>query len=380
MKTSFKKSFMFALILLALTFGAVGIVTPAMAAQNKVTLDPARGPIFSPAMVNEMAVSLSVDQTSFGETENVVLHVTITNPGSQTIKVLKWFTPFSDFMEPLFNVSVDGKSAAFIGALYKRAAPTEQDYITLAAGESLTGDVNLGSYYDLSASGNYAVNYSVSSASLYLGEASGQKLPAFSGRLSSNAIDLFVDGREITRHAITDTQLSAASASNTFNGCSSTRQKNLITARSKAKSYATNAVNYFNSNLKTARYTTWFGSYSSTRYNKGKTHFSNIKNATATAAMNFDCTCADPGVYAYVYPSEPYYIYLCGAFWVSPMTGTDSKAGTLIHELSHFNVLGGTDDFVYGQTKARALAKNNPNRAVMNADNHEYFAENNPPQ
>jgi peptidyl-Lys metalloendopeptidase len=60
------------------------------------------------------------------------------------------------------------------------------------------------------------------------------------------------------------------------------------------------------------------------------------------------------------------------------MTGTDSKAGTLIHEMSHFNVVASTDDYVYGQTGAMNLALTNPDQAVDNADNHEYFAENNP--
>ena len=60
------------------------------------------------------------------------------------------------------------------------------------------------------------------------------------------------------------------------------------------------------------------------------------------------------------------------------MTGTDSKAGTLIHEMSHFTVVAGTDDHAYGQTAARNLAKSNPKLAVDNADSHEYFAENTP--
>ena len=60
------------------------------------------------------------------------------------------------------------------------------------------------------------------------------------------------------------------------------------------------------------------------------------------------------------------------------LTGTDSKAGTLIHEMSHFTVVAGTDDYVYGQAGAKNLAITNPNNAVNNADNHEYFAENTP--
>ncbi|HEU4744115.1 MAG TPA: M35 family metallo-endopeptidase, partial [Anaerolineales bacterium] len=83
--------------------------------------------------------------------------------------------------------------------------------------------------------------------------------------------------------------------------------------------------------------------------------------------------------YAYVYPSQPYNIYLCQAFWSAPLSGTDSKAGTLIHEMSHFNVVAGTDDVVYGQAGARTLADENPDAAITNADSHEYFAENTPP-
>ena len=54
------------------------------------------------------------------------------------------------------------------------------------------------------------------------------------------------------------------------------------------------------------------------------------------------------------------------------------KAGTLIHEASHFIRNGGTEDYAYGQSAARALARTNSNLAIFNADSHEYFAENSP--
>ncbi len=57
------------------------------------------------------------------------------------------------------------------------------------------------------------------------------------------------------------------------------------------------------------------------------------------------------------------------------MLGRDSKAGTLIHEISHFNVVAGTGDIVYGASGAHNLAVTSPNQAIRNADNHEYFAE-----
>lgn len=96
-----------------------------------------------------------------------------------------------------------------------------------------------------------------------------------------------------------------------------------------------------------------------------------------TKPVTIDCGCKK-NYYAYVYPTKPYIVYVCRVFWTAPMTGTDSKAGTLIHEMSHFNVVANTNDYVYGQTGAKSLAITNPDNAVKNADNHEYFAENTP--
>ena len=58
------------------------------------------------------------------------------------------------------------------------------------------------------------------------------------------------------------------------------------------------------------------------------------------------------------------------------MTGTDSRGGTLLHAMSRFTVVAGTDDWAYGQATAGALAGSNPDRAIDNADSREYFGEN----
>jgi peptidyl-Lys metalloendopeptidase len=46
--------------------------------------------------------------------------------------------------------------------------------------------------------------------------------------------------------------------------------------------------------------------------------------------------------------------------------------------MSHFNVVAGTDDWAYGQSAASSLAISDPNKAIDNADSHEYFGENTP--
>jgi uncharacterized Zn-binding protein involved in type VI secretion len=80
--------------------------------------------------------------------------------------------------------------------------------------------------------------------------------------------------------------------------------------------------------------------------------------------------------FAYVYPTDTEHkIYLDGAFDSAPATGVDSKAGTLTHEMSHFNDVGGTVDNVYGRDGALALAQTDPAAALQNADSFEYFME-----
>ena len=125
------------------------------------------------------------------------------------------------------------------------------------------------------------------------------------------------------------------------------------------------------------RYTNWFGTYDASRYDKVTANYSKIYDALVNKIVTFHSV--DEDVYAYVYPDEPYHIYLCSLFWAAPLQGTDSQAGTIIHETSHFTVVAGTDDHTYGHSSCQTLATNNPSDAIDNADSTEYFAENDPP-
>ena len=71
-----------------------------------------------------------------------------------------------------------------------------------------------------------------------------------------------------------------------------------------------------------------------------------------------------------------------------------TRAGTIIHEISHFLTVGGTDDVsrtfvgdprpknrreMYGYTKAMRLSMGSPKDALNNADNFEFFVEKHDP-
>jgi len=97
---------------------------------------------------------LSAEKTFYGAGSEVTLHVSIANPGTTPTRVLKWLIPSEGFTEPLFSVTRDGEAVDYIGMLVKRLPPSEADYITLKAGESLSRNLDLSDYYDLSASGS----------------------------------------------------------------------------------------------------------------------------------------------------------------------------------------------------------------------------------
>jgi peptidyl-Lys metalloendopeptidase len=317
-------------------------------------------------------VSIRALQAGYTADQKVEVEVSISNPTSHPVKVLRWFTPAGEVEEPLFAVSQAGSPAAYTGAIYKRPAVTAADYVTLKAGESLVRVVDLAASYDLSAGGDYTVRYDVQSFQLH---SPGNGLWKSAERLASADIHIQVAGRAPALQSAI--QPLGVTGTTTFSSCTTAQQSDLKAARTQASTYSTDALNYLNSNKTGSRYTTWFGIFDTGRYATARSHFGAITGAMDTAAVTFDCKCKK-AYYAYVYPNQPYKIYLCKVFWTAPLTGTDSKAGTLIHEMSHFTVVAGTDDFIYGQAGAKNLAITNPNNAVFNADNHEYFAENTP--
>jgi len=318
------------------------------------------------------SVSLSTSQKSFSASQPVMVTVTLTNPTGSTLRLLKWFTPVSGLEEALFSVKRDGQAVGYTGAIYKRPPATSADYISLKAGESLTFKVNLGDYYDLSRSGLYEISYAVTSYNLYSEKGNGFK---YQDTLTSVSIKVSVAGHASKGGKPTPPP---DGYGNYYDRCTTTQQSEALTARTEATNYSSNALSYLNTGKSDARFTTWFGVFDPTRYSTVTTHFTKITEAFVTAGITYHCACKQP-YYAYVYPNQPYNIYLCKYFWLAPMSGTDSKGGTLIHEMSHFYVVASTDDYVYGQSGAKSLAISDPSKAIMNADNHEYFAENTPP-
>ncbi|GAB3359950.1 M35 family metalloendopeptidase [Lysobacter tyrosinilyticus] len=334
---------------------------------------------------NPLRVSVVAAQASNGGFLGAV-DVAITNTSNHTVRVPKWELP-SDFMEAkLFQVSRDGQPVEYVGQMAKRGLPKAEDFAMLRAGETLRTTVDLSGSYDMSKSGDYTVT--LMSPLQHASLSNGEMLKHDNGlpmTIQSAPLRLWVDGSDMLAKGGTTAMRKPPSGGGTvvngvtFVGCSTTQISQAGQAVVDARTYTENAKGYLNGGTVGARYTTWFGAYTSARYSTANQHYVSIDGAMDQSGGQIKINCGCNGTeYAHVYPNSPYEIFVCRAFWPAPAMGTDSKAGTLIHEMSHFTVVAGTDDWVYGQAGAKNLANTNPTNALDNADNHEYFAENNP--
>ncbi len=321
--------------------------------------------------------------------EDVYVKVTYHNRTGQSVKLLKWYLPDSEgnLEEGIFKISHDGMAVDYLGPHYKRPAPVENDYIVLGSNKKLSFEVELSKVYDISEQGYYQIEVAAKNFELFGSNKGGKGKGQFTELKSVSAAEIFVAKvREAKGKPCNPNKEDCGGGGGggtggiSFSGaCSNSEQSAIISAVAASQNIANDSVAYLNGTNAGPRYTTWFGEYTSSRWNTVAANFDAIKDALDNKSKVFDCSC-NQSYFAYVYPNQPYKIYLCRAFWNAAETGTDSRAGTIIHEMSHFNVVAGTDDIVYGQSGAKNLAISDPNQAIQNADSHEYFAENTPKQ
>jgi peptidyl-Lys metalloendopeptidase len=324
------------------------------------------------AAASGVVVSVAPEKASLGKSDDVVVKVTFTNTSGSPQYVLKAHTPFDEIEAPLFEITRDGKPVRYLGAIAKRGTPSAADYFLLKPGASYSARVELSALYDMGTTGDYAIRY-------HTGKSADE--------LKSGAATVWIDGvrprgssdetKSLAEMQAQAGMVTAAGGALAFNKCTTSQQADITSAVSAALSMSSDGDAYMAKGTMGTRYTKWFGAVDSGRVATIKSHFAALKDAFATKPITVDCGCKKT-YYAYVYPTQPYTIYVCKAFWSAPMTGTDSKGGTLVHEMSHFNVVAGTDDWVYGQSGAASLAISNPSQAIDNADSHEYFGENTP--
>jgi len=331
----------------------------------------------------------SVQDKLDGDSPSYSVAFSLTNTAPHSAIVCKWGTPLDDSTQVLkadmFEAIHDsGVRARYTGIVMKRI-PTADDFIVLAAGETMHMKIDLLKGYWFPKIGHYYVSLSsyiyVYGGELKLAEIVKSGLTEFTqyNLISSEALDLEVEGLAAEPYWGAEPYLRTVTplANCPTNNVTTIRSAdtNAGTLISRVNSYLSNSCN----NATTSSYVVWMGTCDANRYSTVKSHFSAI-GSRQSAGYRVDCagSSCQANIYAYVYPTDTTFtVYVCGAFWSASLNtcAFDSKPGTLIHELSHFNAVAGTSDYAYGQTACKDLAKSNPARAISNADNHEYLAE-----
>jgi len=292
----------------------------------------------------------------------------VRNDGDTAVLMLPWDSPLDrELTHDSFSVVPKGGfgHAEYQGRWIKRPLPAAHDYISIEAGSSARADIELGKYYRLDPN-VYTVQYR---DSVQIAKPSGETEIVY---LQSNSVNVGLVPALVTERAsIQDTARCTADQESLLAGDINAAEEIAVASR--------NALAQLpqNSRSQSPRYTKWFGQYSASRYDAVLGTFTKTATAIESGNININCGCNE-SYYAYVYPNNPYNIYVCSAFWQASRTGVNSRAGTIVHELSHFTVVGRTDDHAYGTSAATSLALTDPDRATDNADNFEYFAENTP--
>lgn len=308
----------------------------------------------------------------------VVLQATLVNSGAEPIRVLRRAIGADGVVGSAFTVTRREQPVARTHAMVKYAAPQPADYQTVPAGGTWVYTVDLSSDFAFTATADYAIRLVAADPLLVLDT---------DGRVITTTLTSVTAVAVITGRPVEKAPAAAPTARTTIGtlslatvGCSTGEQTTVTTSVADAGTYAGAAVQYFSDRRAGARYVQWFGAYDATRWERVQDNFEAadaVLDAGAITVVCHDALCG-PNVFAFVYPTQPYTVHVCDAFWTAPATGTDSKAGTLIHEFMHFTAIAGTLDRAYGQTDAGALAVSNPGNAVTNSDNYEYFVENTP--
>lgn len=317
---------------------------------------------------------------------------TLTNVSNHSVWVLKRELPNSQYLSNnQFRVTRDGQELSYQGMMVKYAAPTASDYVEIKAGGSYTANVDIAKFYDMERGGDFSINFRANQLSVLDSAPASQGVVRTRTRTGINLDEskhlsfTGVPGTLRFKTATTAQSALAASAAVKasgmtlqFTSCSTSRQATLKTAITNATTYNNKAVAWIKANPKGGTlYNTWFGAYTAARFATVKAHFDGIAKEFASQTIRLECD--DTSEYssnmAYVQQNDPYHIYIGRGYWSAAATGYDSKAGTLIHESSHFFVNGGTVDHVYGLQEGKDLAISSPDKAIQNADNVEHFAE-----
>ncbi|MDQ5857466.1 MAG: M35 family metallo-endopeptidase, partial [Acidobacteriota bacterium] len=280
--------------------------------------------------MTEMAVE---NGAVYEGSDPIEVRFTLHNDSLDKVQVLVWHTPLAGFSNDLFYVERDGEPVPYTGRLVKWGTPTPEDYVEIESGGFLSTTFDPSAVYDMSEPGHYTIRYRDELLELNAPHRHAPPVKGAPGFKIDNvdvvATDLLLVQLNVFHKGTKGGGGEPQTLPPAFVACTNERQATLLQALATAahmsnesRAYLQNLPN--GSRPSDARYDEWFGTYDAANYSTVTTNFVAIESAFTTRTVSFHCDCELP-FYAFVYPTKPYEIHLCKAFWIAAMTGTDSK-------------------------------------------------------
>lgn len=173
----------------------------------------------------------------------------------------------------------------------------------------------------------------------------------------------------------------------TFERCTKTERGQFIAAADRSQRLALTATTAIGPN---PAYTRWFGRYNAKSGEIVRRNLKSVVKALRSDKVSAVChnvgeDLCDGETYAFVDKNEPYRVHVCPSFFQmdtmkdltaeSVADGNGTRAGTLVHEISHFDVTADTVDICYSRGDCSEMAITDPLDTLINADSYQYFVE-----
>lgn len=328
--------------------------------------------------------------------EEVSIGFSLTNNAKQDYFILTWNTPFQGVDSHQFKMIFKNEKIKYHGLRVKRLEPTPQSYILIKSGQTKRVSVIINESYYLEKPGTYSLTLMTHILDHF--ETTKSMLQVDSIPLRKDFCSCEIVSNEIQFECVED-----RSALMPFGIREKTRTLKLksiqppiqqvqqptfvggtdyLRSITTESHYAAQQMSQLSlqglGSSPSKHYIEWFGVNNAppnTRFENVCDNY-NLMNGLMQGPIiyNFD----DPhkicsaSTLAYTsFGSDT--IYCCPAYETLPTTGTDTKPGTILHEYTHKSI--NTEDYVYGTQNCHNLARTNPDKAINNADNYEYFSE-----
>lgn len=365
---------------------------------------------------------ITAAKSEFESEESKTLTFVLRNKSDQDVKVLTWYTPLEGIVNghgtpiesPCLLVTNSGEKVEYDGRMKKRQSiPPEEAYVTLTPGESRSVEFDVNQAYQVSFPGDYSVVFLgtpesedgsiefkyAADPSVNEGEDSVNReqklgLPEVSFTVVGSSENESGEAPNVTRPTQGDLrrageffredlpaekkaevpestgEVASAKAPAIVSEPNAQKKQDTIDAHNAGYGLVVAMLASLGNN---PNFSKWFGIFDTTRFNSVNNNYTAIRDRMqdTTITYNLSGDGCEPGVFAYTFKGTTT-VWMCEAFWRANPLGTDSKAGTVVHELSH--AIARTDDLAYGQSKCQQLALSNPSKAIKNADTHEYCA------